>query len=186
MRKVRKTLPIVLATFAILGMLAVSGHAKKPTPSTPIIQVTGAIMILPDGTTTDATNVRVRFDDDSFGALKGHSFPANADRSPALYTVIMRLGPPDTVDRWLRFYYCASPDHSPTDLRCQDPEGHSAYYYCLNLHDGQTAGKGRGDLNHLTFPVGTSWSIGWKVAPDPNIPVAEGTLTIETTYDVIE
>jgi hypothetical protein len=187
MKKLRRTLPIILLSFVILEIFAVSGHAKKlATPLEPTVAVTGAIKILPDGTTTDPSNVRVQFIDSSLGSLAGLSFPANADRSPALYTVIMRPGPPDTLERRLRFYYCAHPDHSLTDLRCQDPEGHEDYYYCLNLHYGQTEGKGRGDLNHLTFPVGTKWSIGWKVAPDPSAPIAEGTLSIKTTYDVIK
>ncbi len=187
MRKVRKTLPIVLPAFAILGMLAVSGHAKKPTPSVPTIQVVGGIKIVPEGTTTDATNVRVEFLDSSFApfpSFAGKSFPANADRSPALYTVIMRAGPPDTLDRRLRFYFCAHPSHQQTtdDLRCQYPAEHSDYYYCLNLLEGQTTAKGRGDLNHLTYPVDTVWSIGWKV---DNGAVASGTLDTETTYDVL-
>jgi hypothetical protein len=191
MRKVRRTLPIVLTVSVISGLLAVAGQAKKPALSVPIIQVVGGIMVLPEGTTTDPTNVRVAFVDSSFGALAGKSFPANADPdySPGLHAVLMRVGPPDTQETWLRFRYCAHPSHQEgrgiDDRRCQDPEGHSAYYYCLNLHDAQTAGKGRGDLDHLTFPPGTSWSIGWKAAPDPSVPVAEGTLAIETTYDVI-
>ena len=186
MRKVRKSLLTVLPAFTVLGMLAVSSHAKKPAPPTePTVAVNGAIKILPDGTTTDPANVRVQFVDESFDRfdwLAGKSFPANADRSPALYTVIMRAGPPDTLDRRLRFYFCAHPSHSETDLRCQDPEAHSDYYYCLNLLNGKTTGKGRGDLNHLTFPIGTRWTIGWK---KDNSTVASGELTIETTYDVI-
>jgi len=195
MRKPRRRLPIILPAMTILGIMAVSGHAKKPTPSAPIIQVVGGIKILPDGTTSDPSYVRVRFLDSSFNEdpltapWAGLSFPANADRSPALYTIIMRAGPPDTLDRWLRFYFCAHPSHQEgtgtDDLRCQDPEGHSAYYYCLNLQDGQTTAKGRGDLNHLTFPAGTLWSVGWKAAADPSVAVTSGHLVTETTYDVI-
>ena len=185
MRKVRRTLPIVLTASVIVGVLAIAGHAKKPTPSVPTIQVVGGIKIVPDGPTTDATNVRVEFLDSSFGSpWAGKSFPANADRSPALYTVIMSPGAPDTLDRRLRFYFCAHPDHQETtdDLRCQYPSEHSDYYYCLNLLDGQTTAKGRGDLNHLTYLAGTVWSIGWKVN---NSAVASGHLVTETTYDVI-
>ncbi len=190
MRKIRKTLPIVLPAFAILGILAVSGHAKKPTPSVPLIQVVGGIKIVPEGTTTDATNVRVQFLDSSFNddpltaPWATLSFPANADRSPALYTVIMRAGPPDTLDRWLRFYFCTG-DHPEGTLRCDVPAHSPNFYYCLNLHNGQTTAKGRGDLNHLTFPAGTLWSIGWKAAADPNVAVASGRLVTPTTYDVI-
>ena len=114
MRKLRRTPPIVLTASVILGLLAVSGHAKKPTPSVPLIQVVGGIKILPDGTTTDPASVRVRFDDGSFapfGWVAGKSFPANADRSPALYTVIQSAGTPDTLDRRLKFYFCAHPSH---------------------------------------------------------------------------
>jgi len=33
MRKIKRTLPVVLPALAILGMLAVPGYAGKPTPS---------------------------------------------------------------------------------------------------------------------------------------------------------
>ena len=188
MRKVRRTLPVVLPALAILGLLAVSSQARRPTPPPPTIQVVGGIKILPNGTTTDPTNVRVQFDDESFVTgcplWAGKSFPANADRSPALYTVIMRAGPPDTLDRRLRFYFCAHPSHTDQELRCQDPTEHSDYYYCLNLLDGQTTGKGRGDLNHLTYPPGTFWNIGKKVVDGSTVP--QGNLVTETTYDVTE
>jgi hypothetical protein len=188
MRKVRKTLSIVVAASAILVMLAVAGHAKKPAPpAEPTIQVLGGIMVLPEGTTTDATNVRVRFADDSFGRfdwLAGKSFPANADRSPALHAINQYTG---TEDRRLKFYFCADPSHQgetgEDDLRCQDPERHSAHYYALNLHDGQTTVKGRGGLDHLIFPPGTLWTISSKV---DNSTVAQSNLVTETTYDVIQ
>jgi hypothetical protein len=180
MKKLRRNLPIILAAITILGMLVVTGHAKRPTaPPEPTVTVTGAIEILPDGSTTDPANVRVQFVDSSFGPLAGKSFPANADHSPALYTVIMKV-PADPVDKALRFYYCAHASHSETDLRCQDPEGHKDSYYCLTLHYGESGKKGIGNLNHLTFPKDT-W---WTISPKTDLGTGtEGYLKTKATYD---
>ena len=68
MRKVRRTLPIVLGALIVLGILAAAGHAKRPTPPPPeptLVKVTGGIEIQSADHTADATSARVAFIDPS-------------------------------------------------------------------------------------------------------------------------
>jgi len=192
MKKLRRTLPIILPAFAILGTLAVSGHAKKPVrPPVPTsVEVTGAIKIEPYGQ-GDPAGVQVRFVDSSLlsyvyphdKATQGPVFISNPDRAshrqPSLYVV--RAG---RMLNALKYYYCAHEDHKgSTDLICNDDEHSPDYYYCLAIGHGITQTKRPGNFDHVTFPVGSPWEISWKV---DNSTVAEGTLSVETTYEVIE
>jgi len=80
MRKARNTLPIVLTALAILGLLAVAGHAGKPVPPpAPVptkVSVTGGIQ--GEGS---PTAIRVKFADSSFADVypAAPSFPSNPD-----------------------------------------------------------------------------------------------------------
>lgn len=83
----------------------------------------------------------------------------------------------------LRYWYCAHNDHVGTrDLLCEDP-GHENYYYCLTIGHGITHKKRPGNYDHVIFPIGSPWEISSK---ETLSVVKEGTLSIETTYDVIE
>jgi hypothetical protein len=181
MRKVRKTLPIFIPAFAILGILVVSVHAKKPSPPPePTVTVTGVI----EGT-GDPKAIRVTFDESlayeypGEDATRGPVFISNPDYPPSLH--IAFYVPRTKV---LRYYYCAHKDHvhSP-DLICKDASHSPYYYYCLEIIGGITQKKGLNDTDHVVFPVGSPWRISWKY---DNSTIAEGTLSVETTYDVIE
>ena len=193
MKKLRRTLPIILSAFAILGTLAVSGHAKKPAPPPvpTLVEVTGAIKVEPDGT-GDPEGIQVTFVDSSLlsyvyphdDATQGPVFISNPDRAshgqPSLYVV--RIA--GSMRTSLRFWYCAHKDHVGTeDLLCEDPVGHENYYYCLTIGHGITQTKRPGNFDHVTFPVGSPWSISSK---ETMSVVKEGTLSIKTTYDVVE
>jgi len=193
MRKVRRTLPIVLAASVVLGILAVAGHAGKPTPQ-PVpssVEVTGAIEIEPDGI-GDPAGVQVTFLDPSLltyvypqvEATQGPVFISNPDRQshgqPSLYVV--RIA--GSMQTSLKYYYCAHSSHVGSgDLIC-NKTSHSLYYYCLTIGHGITQEKSpTADFDHVTFPAGSPWEISSKV---DNAVVKKGTLSIETTYDVMQ
>lgn len=193
MKNLRRTLPIILSAVAILGTLAVSGHAKKPAPSPvpTLVEVTGAIKIKPNGQ-GDPARVQVEFVDPSLltyvyphdDATQGPVFISNPDRQshrqPSLY--VIRIA--GSMQTSLRYWYCTHKDHVGTeDLLCEDPVGHENYYYCLTIGHGITQTKHPGNYDHVIFPVGSPWSISSK---ETLSVVKEGTISIETTYDVIE
>ena len=177
MKKLRRTLPIILATSAILGILAVSGHAKKPSPPPePTVTVAGVI-----SGTGDPSAIQVTFDgslayeypDDS---TKGLVFISSPDYPPSLQTV---WNAPRQTN--LRYFYCTHEDHEGMpDLLCTDASHDPDYYYGLEIRDGIPNHKSHHRADQVTFPVGSLWRIwkkGWSV-------VAQGTLDIETTYHI--
>jgi hypothetical protein len=195
MKKLRRILTVSLSALVILVTLSVSGHAGKPTrPPVPTsVEVMGAIQIEPDGIGNPA-GVRVRFLDPSLltyvypqvEATQGPVFISNPDRQsqgqPSLYVV--RIA--GSMQTSLKYYYCVHSSHVDSDdLICADTTSHSPdYYYCLTIGHGITQTKNpTTDFDHVVFPVGSPWEISWKV---DNKVVKKGTLSIETTYDVIE
>jgi len=193
MRKVKRTLPIVLPAFAILGILAVAGYAGKPAPVWPtLVQVTGGIEILPDGTGNPRA-VRVHFADASIDfppsgsdCTTGREFISNPDysHSPPM--------PPDTpslsvtgtsANKTLAYFYCANILHQgkgAADLRCELSAEHADYYYCLVLLGGRLQKTGA-----VVFPTGGSWMIN-KKTPSPGSTVARGILGTPVTYQVLQ
>jgi hypothetical protein len=170
MRKVRRTLPIVLPALAILGLLAVAGHAAKPVPPVPKVSVTGGIV----GTGTP-TAIRVTFADSSFAtAYPGaRSFISNPD---APLTIIAAGG----NSRTLMYCYCTNSNHPPGALSCTD-SSHDPDYYCLWIHGGVQQRKSTS--GEVVFPAGSSWQINSKV---PKGFFASGTLSSEVIYQVLE
>lgn len=177
MKKVRKTLPIVIPAFAILGILSVSGHAKKPSPPPePTVTVSGGI----EGE-GDPAMIRITFTDSSFEGVytQNSSFISNPDYPPSLKIFI---GTPATTKE-LRYYYCTHNSHADSDdLICNDPTHSPDYYFCLLIGGGISQKKGRA-FDHVVFPVGSPWNISWK--KDDSI-VASGRLRIETKFDFIK
>jgi len=181
MKKVRKTLPIVITAFTILGILSVSGHAKKPSPPPePTVTVTGAIQ-----GTGDPEAIRVTFDESlayeypGDDATQGPEFISNPDYPPSLKIFIST----PTTTKELRYYYCTHNSHaSSDDLICDDPTHSPDYYFCLLIGGGISQKKGR-PFDHVVFPVDSPWNISWK--KDDSI-VASGRLSIETKFDVIK
>jgi hypothetical protein len=182
-KRLRRNLPLILLAVAILGMITVSGHAKKPAPP-PVptsVEVTGPIQ-----GTGDPNAIRVTFDDSlaytyPAGCTQGPVFISNPDRTRSLY-VINIAGP---MRKALRYYYCAHEDHENSiHLICNNDEHNPNYYHCLTIGHDITKNKNpNADFDHVIFPTGSPWGISWKY---DNSTVAEGTLSIETTYDVIE
>ena len=183
MKKLRRILPIILPAFAILGTLAVSGHAGKPAPP-PVptwVKVTGAIT--GEG---DPKAISVTFDSSLAyaypeGCTQGPVFISNPDRTRSLYVILVA----GRMRKALRYYYCAHKDHEgSTDLICNDGEHNPDYYYCLTIGHGITQKKNpTADFDHVTFPVSSPWEISWKV--DDTV-VKKGTLSVPVTYDVID
>jgi|GEM_PF-2482380 len=198
MRKVRRTLPIVLPASMILGMLAVAGHAGKPLPP-PLptsVKLTGGIEIQATNNTGDPTRVRVKFIDSSLRIpypitdpetyTKGQEFISNPDYS---YSPPM---PPDTpslsvtgtsANKTLAYFYCANILHEgkgATDLRCGLSAEHADYYYCLVISGGKAQKTGV-----VVFPTGSNWMIN-KKTPSPGSTVAQGTLGAPVTYKVMQ
>jgi hypothetical protein len=175
MRKVRRTLPIVLTAFAILVILTVAGHAGKPAPEKPVptrVAVTGGI----EGTGTPAA-IRVTFADSSFaGACPGApSFISNPD---APLTIIAAGG----NSRTLMHCYCIHPDHLPNETVCNQIPSHYPYYYCLWIFGG--AQQRKSTSGEVVFPAGSSWQINSKVPPPPGNDLYHGTLDSEVRYNV--
>jgi hypothetical protein len=177
MKKARKTLPIVIPAFAILGILAVSGHAKKPSPRPePTVIVTGGI----EGE-GDPAMIRITFADSSFEDVyqQNSSFISNPDYTTSLKIFIS----PPAKTKELRYYYCTHNSHAGSDdLICDDPTHSPDYYFCLLIGGGISQKKGR-PFDHVVFPVGSPWNISWK---KDNSIVASGTLVKETKYDVLK
>jgi hypothetical protein len=183
MKKLSRTLSIILPALAILGTLAVSSHAKKPVrpPAPTSVEVQGTIQ-----GTGDPKAIRVRFDD-SFahtypaGCTQGPVFISNPDRTDSL-NVIRIAGPMRTA---LRYYYCAHKDHEGSaDLVCNDEAHNPNYYYCLTIGHGITEKKKpKANYDHVTFLVGSPWEISRKV---DNAVVKAGELSAAVTYDVVE
>jgi len=194
MRKVRNTLPIVFTALAILGLLAVAGHAGKPAPVWPtLVKVTGGI--------TAEGNPRaicVTFADSSFTGLypqlagPPYLFISNPDSpppQPADQPSLSILGPgPGVTAKELRYYYCISSDHVTSTAICDakpleaPAEGteHNAFYYCLMISGGTQKKSAPG---RVVFPAGSSWQINSKV---PKGFFASGTLSSEAVYQVLE
>lgn len=181
MKKLRRTLPTILPASAILVILAASGHAKKPAPP-PEATVTVAGVITAEG---DPRAIRVTFDssldfDYPGDATDGLEFVSNPDYPPSLKIV---FGVP-RLKKFLRYYYCVHRDHEDSpDLTCTDASHSPDYYYCLTISDGITQTKNPRDTDHVTFPAGSPWNISSKQTMSV---VKEGTLSIETTYDVTQ
>jgi hypothetical protein len=180
MKKLRVARPITLPAFAILAILAASGHAKKPSPP-PEPTVTVAGVIAAEG---DPKAIRVTFDssldfDYPGDATDGLEFISNPDYPPSVK--IVYSAPPRTH---LRYYYCVHKDHEDSpDLICTDDSHSPDYYYCLTISDGIPNHKSSRHTDHVTFPAGSPWNISSKQTMSV---VKEGTLSIETTYDVTQ
>jgi hypothetical protein len=198
MRKVRRTLPIVLTALAMLGLLAVSSQAKKPVPPPlpTLVKLTGGIEIQSADNTGDPTRVRVKFIDSSLRIpypitdpetyTQGQEFISNPDYS---YSPPM---PPDTpslsvtgtsANKTLAYFYCANILHQgkgTADLRCDLSAEHADYYYCLVISGGKVQKTGA-----VVFPTGSNWMVN-KKTPSPGSTVAQGTLAAPVTYKVIQ
>jgi hypothetical protein len=172
MKKPRRTLLIVLPALAILGTLAVAGHAGKPGKPLPAVALTGGLV-----GTGDATAIRVTFADSSFDAVYGQgadpTFISNPDGS-------LTISNAPRNNKTLTYYYCVHPDHARSDDSvCGDPAHARYYYYGLRLLGGIPARKG--DNDHVRFPPGSMWTIGWE---ETRTVVAWGTLSSEVRYDI--
>ncbi len=185
MRNVSRTRSIVLPVLAILGALAVAGHAGKPVPLPTLVKLTGGIQIQSADNTGDPTRVHIKFNDSSLHIsypdatyTQFQEFVSNPDYSPWL--------PSDTPSLWvtgsganrtLQYFYCAHILHEHTgDLRCELSELHADHYYCLVISGGKTQKTGA-----VVFPTGSNWKIN-KKTPSPGYTVAEGTLGAPVTY----
>ncbi len=182
MRKVRRTPPIVLSASVILAVLAVAGHAGKPTPPPQTVVVTGGI------TGTGSPNrISVRFVDPSLlvyqypieGANQGPVFISNPD-SPALDIVFVVPGP----DKVLRYRYCVHPSHIGSgELVCNSPSHDPDYYFGIRISGGVTAKKGNSNPSQVTFPSGSPYLIAWKKTMGT---VWEGKLSQAVRYDLTQ
>ncbi len=181
MREVRNTLPIVLSASVILAMLAIAGHAGKPTPPPQTVAVTGGI------TGIGSPNaIRVTFVDPLLrayqypveGANQGPVFISNPD-SPALDVVLVVPGP----DRVLRYRYCVHPSHGSDESVCNSPSHDPEYYFGIRINGGVTAKKGNGSLSQVTFPSGSPYLITWKKTMGT---VWEGILGQAVTYELTQ
>lgn len=180
--KKQRTLRIILPAFAILGRLAVSDHDRKPArPPEPTVTVTGAIASTGDPakiivTLCDSSLLECTYPDD---LTHGPEFISNPDYPPSLRVV---FNPPNTT-KILKYHYCAHESHVGSgELICENPDEHDPdYYFCLEIGGGISQKRKGSNFDHVVFPVDSPWKISWK---KDNSIVAEGTLSIETTYDV--
>ncbi len=186
MRKPRMILPLVAAVGAMIGSLAVSGHADKPAsppglskpePKAVHVSVTGAI-----AGQGNPYEISITFVDASFGDL-ARSYLANPDYPPAL-----KVGGPGRVNKRLMYYYCDHPDHDPAEGICTDPDGNHdpEQYKCLAIYGGTEDKK----TGQVIFPVGSSWRITQKIVSETGDVSGElfaaGQLASPLTYEVLE
>ena len=169
MERARAISRIILLSFLVTGMFALSGRANKPErppgQSKPVpVSVTGGIM--GEG---DARHMQVTFADSSFGDSP-KTYVANPDGP--LEVLGVRKGP-----RTLRYYYCDA--CSPDGLDCCDDPAHDpSDYYALFIYGGTLQGKGNN--TEIVFPAGSEWQIRSK---DPYGAVAAtGYLVDAVTY----
>jgi hypothetical protein len=175
MRKVRNTLSIVIPAFAILGILAVSGHAKKPSPPPePTVTVTGAIRVTFDKS--------LAYDYPGEDATGDQVFISNPDYPPSLHIALNSYRDAPHIRKDLTYYYCAG-QHDAGESICNNQSHDPYYYYCLVISGGITQNKNPNFTDHVVFPVDSPWCISWKY---DNSTVVSGRLKKETTYDVIE
>ena len=176
MRKVRNTLPIVLAAFAILGVLAVAGHADKPVPvEPPSVELTEGLV--GEG---NPEEIRVTFDSSLAFAYpadctQGPLFISNPDRPPSL-----SISGPGMNMKQLKYYYCAYASHylpGSSALVCKD-DTHHPYHYCLLIGSGTQKKSAPG---RVVFPVGSPWNISSEAVMKV---VISGTLSVPVTYNV--
>lgn len=200
MRKVRRTLPIVLTALAILGILAAAGHAKKPTPppepQPTLVKVAGGIQIQAENNTADPTSARVKFVDPSLcitypGITPPQQDPDTYNQGPEFVSnPDQDRTPPDTPSLWvvgapgnstLHYFYCAHKDHVDQPESVCSGE-HADYYYCLMILGGRKQKTGE-----VVFPVGSNWMINSKIPDqDGNVTVAQGALTMPVTFKVVQ
>ena len=167
--KVKVILSIILPVLLIMGILAVSGHAKKP-PSPPglskPVSVSGAI----NGVGAPA-RIAISFDGQSF-VNKGHNdlYVANPDGGLRVFGT--RKGP-----RTLRYYYCNAAYHEDSD-QCDNPLEHDPLNYkALMIYGGALEGKK--ETERIVFPVGSKWEVRSKVLMGVEF---SGTLEREIIY----
>ena len=159
MKKVKVILQITLPVILIVGVLAVSGHAKKP-PSPPsqskpepvLLNVTAKGAIEGDGA---PANIAITLSGifqgtDANGEYRDESgsFIANPDYPPA-FTVYG-----NNRHKRLSYYYCDSDEspHSNTDGICDDPDHDPLNYKNLRIYGG-ILDKNTGDI---VFPKGST------------------------------
>ncbi|OHB65021.1 MAG: hypothetical protein A2Y76_09450 [Planctomycetes bacterium RBG_13_60_9] len=179
-------LPLIAAVGAIVGTVAVSGHADKPVsppgqskpePEPALVSVTGAI-----AGQGNPYEISITFVDESFGELAG-SYVANPDYPPAL-----RIGGPGRVNKRLIYYYCDHPDHDPPEGVCTNPDGDHdpEHYKCLAIYGGTEDRK----TGQVIFPAGSSWRITQKIVSETGDVtgklVVAGELAAPVTYEVLE
>jgi hypothetical protein len=158
---------ITMSTLALLGVLAMSSPAGKPTPV--LITVSGAI----NGSGTDAAAMAITFswlDEQVNGP-----YIANPDRT-------LRLLGTGRTDRTLSYYFCNA-SHTDSVTLCSNPAHDPLNYRRLVIKDGAVAGKGQTVL--VVFPAGSSWEIWRKAQPgDPpdGVLEASGQLVQPVTY----
>ena len=140
-------IPLVLL---ITGILAVSGHAKKP-PSPPgllkTVEVTGAIEGI-----GDPAHMCIEFLY-TFGEDVGQQV-SNPDGPLSVFGT--RKGP-----RTLKYYYCNAQSHENPD-QCDNPEEHDPINYkALIIYGGSL--EGRKETERIVFPAGSEWEVRSKV-----------------------
>ena len=180
--KVKVILSIILPVLLITGILAVSGHAKKP-PSPPglskpvLITVSGGI----EGSGPDAAKMAITLVDDSFGEELAGSYIANPDFPPAL-----KVSGPGRHSRTLRYYYCDADLHPPGTDICGVTEHDPFNYKCLiirggTLVDRKISGK---ETEQIDFPAGSPWEIWRKPreGEEEGVLVANDVLVQDVTY----
>jgi len=174
MRNARSTLVAACAALAIVGMLAVAGHAQNVVPQE--AQKQGAVVSFSGGIEGfgDPTGITIAFVDRSFRSNAG-TFISNPDYSPSLAVYAdFSVHPTGQV---LSYFYCDSPEHDPGDLLCDDPEHSPEHYKRLRIFGGIKQKRS----NQVIFPAGSIWQIGFKTT---GVVEREGTLASEVVYSI--
>jgi beta-lactamase regulating signal transducer with metallopeptidase domain/Leucine-rich repeat (LRR) protein len=159
-------------------------NLPKPATFPGLVKLTGGMEIQAANNTADPRHARVEFIDSSLhisypeGCTTGHVLISNQDYATN--------ESPDTPSLWanriengsLRYFYCASKDHLPTDNRCELSDAHADYYYGLVISGGKVQENGA-----VVFPAGSNWVITKKTT---GRIVDRGTLSMNVTYQVIQ
>ena len=195
--KVKVILSIILPVLLITGILAVSGHAKKPLsppgqskPEPVLVSITGSITGVGtdgdiDGTGNPATMAIhfsgnfTGFDKDGIPYEEIGTRVQNPDRENPL-----RIGG-TPKNKNFSYRYCDHHSHVDSIDICNmddetNPDSHSPYYYKeLDIYGGILDKK----TGKIFWPAGSDWRISWKEIMGT---IITGTLDVGVTYEVLQ